>query len=135
MTLEEKGKIIPPPKMSLHLQTVSEAIQQWKGIIAASHWDLYDRSRVDGADFYVGNQELGHIHLNGEVHLATTDALCKPLVRAGLAEKFPYGAGWVLHRITNKTEAKHAVWLFNINYQRLTGVPLADILPQIATHV
>ena len=49
-------------------QSVSAEIQSWPGIIAATHWFLYDRTQVDGADFYVGEKELGHIHLDGELH-------------------------------------------------------------------
>ncbi len=66
MTLEEKGKFAPPPKMTPYPQMVSSAIQQWENVIAATHWDLYDRTKVDGSDFYVGKNELGHIHLDGQ---------------------------------------------------------------------
>jgi hypothetical protein len=51
MTLEEKGLIVPPPKMSAYPQMVSDTIQQWENVISASHWDLYENSKVDGQIF------------------------------------------------------------------------------------
>lgn len=137
MTLEEKGPISPPPQFALPIQTVSNALQTWGGLTAAAHWDLYDTALVDGADFYVGQEELGHIHLNGDVHLATINELRKPLVEAGLAQRFPFGGeyeGWVLYHIQSAETARHAIWLFHLNYLRLTGTPLADIINLISNH-
>jgi hypothetical protein len=81
MRLEEKGQILPPPVLSKYPQMVSEEIQKWSNIISATHWDLYDRTKVDGADFYVGKKELGHIHLDGWVHLATNKALAQVMLK------------------------------------------------------
>jgi hypothetical protein len=134
MTLEEKGKIAPPPIMTIYPQMVSVAIQQWKNVIAATHWDLYDNTKVDGADFYVGKNELGHIHLDGSVHLATTNELRIPLLENNLAKKFPYGGsyeGWVLLKITNEIDAKQAIWLFQLNYERLIGISIETLISKI----
>ena len=89
MKLADKGPMAPPPILSAYPQVVSAAIQQWKDIIAVAHWDLNDETKIDGADFYVGKDELGHIHLDGSVHLATVKELRVPLVNHKLAEKFP----------------------------------------------
>jgi hypothetical protein len=137
MTLEEKGKFAPPPKMTAYPQMVSNAIQQWENIIAATHWDLYDSTKVDGADFYVGKNELGHIHLNGYVHLATTTDLRIPLLKNNLAKKFPFGGeyeGWVQFKITSERDAKQAIWLFQLNYERLMGVSIETIISKINNH-
>ncbi|MEP6927245.1 MAG: luciferase family protein [Ginsengibacter sp.] len=61
---------MPPPALSKFPQQVLKEIQSWKDITAATHGDLYHRSKPEGADFYIGQDELGHIHLDGEVHLA-----------------------------------------------------------------
>jgi hypothetical protein len=90
MRLESKGEIRPPPKLKGPAQSVSLEIQSWPGIIAATHWFLYDRTQVDGADFYVGEKELGHIHLDGELHLFVTVGLRRRLIEAGLAEALPW---------------------------------------------
>ena len=62
---------------------------------------LLRNGQVDGADFYCGDEELGHIHLNGEVHLATSPAITRALIAAGAADRFPCaGAGeWITYRI------------------------------------
>jgi hypothetical protein len=134
MTLEEKGRIIPPPILAIYPQMVSDAIQQWKHIISATHWDLYDRTKVDGADFYAGEKELGHIHLDGSVHLATINELRIPLLENNLAKKFPYGGeyeGWVLFKISTEKEAQQAIWLFQLNYERLMGVSMETLISKI----
>ena len=63
MKLEEKGKIIPPPVLSKFSEIVSQEIQTWEGIISATHWEIWNRNKANGADFYFGELELGHIHL------------------------------------------------------------------------
>ena len=134
MTLEEKGPIMPPPVLSRYPQMASAIVQEWGGVISATHWDLHQRDRPDGADFYVGEEELGHIHLDGSVHLATTPELCKALLTAGLAKRFPYGgeySGWVLYNINSEESVQHAVWLFQLNYDRLKGAPVAELLNRV----
>ncbi len=137
MKLEEKGIFAPPPMLATYPQMVSSTIQQWGNVIAATHWHLYDSSKVDGADFYVEKKELGHIHLNGVVHLATTNELRIPLLKNNLAEKFPFGGeyeGWVQFKIATEADIKQAVWLFQINYDRLTGVSNEVLVSRIDNH-
>ena len=128
MKLEEKGKIIPPPVLDKYPQMVSVEIQKWENIIAATHWNLYNLQKPDGADFYVGEAELGHIHLDGWVHLVTTKELKKVFLKHKLAEKFPYGENWVMFEIRNEKDAKKAISLFRLNYDRLNGVPVEELL-------
>ena len=127
MRLESKGEIRPPPKLKGPAQAVSLQIQSWRGVISATHWYLYDRTQVDGADFYVGEKELGHIHLDGELHLGLTAGLCSQLVESGLAEAFPWGDDWVQAPISSRRDAQNALWLFRLGYDRLKGVPIAEL--------
>ena len=131
MTLEEKGPIKPPPELNRFPQQVSKEIQSWENIIAATHWDLYNRSKPDGADFYIGKEELGHIHLDGEVHLATGKELAAMLIKAGLGKKFPYGSDWVTSLIESAKDAAHAIWLFGLNYKRIKGEPVEALISEI----
>ena len=127
MKLNEKGPIKPAPLLAGPGQKTAEAIQSWPAIISATHWDLFNRSRVDGADFYVNDTELGHIHLNGEVHLAATEKLGTALLQRGLARPLPYGKAygdWVSFMIRTEADADHATWLFQLNYDRLRGVSM-----------
>jgi Family of unknown function (DUF5519) len=134
MKLEDKGPIQPPPALAGPGQQTAAAVQSWPAVIAATHWDLFNRTRVDGADFYVGEAELGHIHLNGEVHLAATHALGVPLLEQGLVSPLPYGqqrGDWVSFLIRTDADAAHATWLFQLNYDRLRGVPLAELTARL----
>src|SRR4029079_10337707 len=114
MLLKSKGEIQPPPKLKGPAQSVSREIQSWPGIIAATHWDFYDRDEVDGADFYVGEKELGHIHLDGELHLCLTVGLQKRLTEAGLAEPLRWADDCVQAPISNAKDARIALWLFRL---------------------
>jgi len=134
MSLTDKGPIAAPPILSRLLQGVSETIQLWDGVVAATHWHLYHPTRVDGADFYVDEEELGHIHLDGSVHLATTIAMRKALVARRLAQPFPYSGyiDWVQSTIRVPVDAELALWMFGMNHRRLCGTHEAELLAEIA---
>ena len=138
LKLEQKGVMQPPPVLPGPAEATSQSIQSWSGVIAATHWDLYRRKQVDGADFYVGEKELGHLHLDGEVHLATSPELGAMLTSNGLARRFAYSGnpyeGWVETSIHTPADAAHATWLFRLNYDRLQGIPLPVLLARIADH-
>ena len=131
MSLKQKGALRPPPILAEPFERVSQAIQGWPGIVAATHWHLSRNRQVDGADFYLALEEMGHLHLDGEVHLATNLELSVPLVKAGLARRFTYGgdyAGWVEMSIRTEADAEHAIWLFRLNYDRLCGQAASDLI-------
>jgi hypothetical protein len=86
---------------------------------------------VDGADFYMGEKELGHIHLDGWVHLATNKALAQVMLKNKLAEKFPYAQNWVMFSIAKKLDVKKAILLFQLNYDRLNGDPIDTLISKI----
>ena len=121
MKLQEKGNIIPPPTLSHSSEIVSQQIQKWEGIISATHWEIWDNNKPNGADFYVGELELGHIHLDDMLHIASTNQLSATLIKAKLAQKFPYAANWIQFKIKDEKTAKHAIWLFKLHYDKLCG--------------
>ena len=118
MPRSDKGVMALAPELEGPLQTVASAVAAWPGISASAHWHFYDRTRVDGVDFYLGQKELGHIHLDGSLHLATSPSLGKALVAGRLAQPFPYQRGWVCEDIYD-VGAKAAIALFRSNYERL----------------
>ncbi|MEO5571891.1 MAG: luciferase family protein [Bacteroidia bacterium] len=132
MKLQEKGKIIPPPVLSTYSEIVSKEIQSWQQIISATHWEIWDNNKPNGADFYVGEFELGHIHLDDMLHLASTKELSEALIKAGLAKKFPYGANWIQFKISDEKSARHAIWLFKLHYDKLLGADSAQLLRVIS---
>ena len=118
MARSDKGVLAPAPRLAGPLQTVAEAVAAWPGISASTHWHLFDRSRVDGVDFYLEEKELGHIHVDGSVHLATSPSLGKALVAERRARPFPYQRGWVCEDVQN-IGVTAAIALFRSNYERL----------------
>ena len=131
MKLTEKGPIIPPPTLSIYPQQVSAQIQGWKNITAATHWQLYDRTKPDGADFYVDEEELGHIHLNGEIHLAIGKDLADIMIEKKFGNKFPYGSNWITYLVKSENDASHAIWLFEMSYRRINGETLESLIEEI----
>ena len=134
MKLEEKGKIIPAPVLSKYPEIVSKEIQHWAGIISATHWEIWNRNKPNGADFYVGEKELGHIHLDGSVHIPSTKKFAKALINAGLAQKFPYGEDWVQYSISDNKSAAHAIWLFKLHYDFLNGTDAVNLMQTISDY-
>ena len=121
MERADKGAVASAPKLDGPLQAVAQAVIAWPGISATSHWHFYDRSRVDGIDFYLGEEELGHIHLDGSLHLATSPTLGKALIAERQALPFPYQRGWVCNDV-RAIGVQAAIALFRRNYERLQGV-------------
>jgi hypothetical protein len=118
MVRADKGPVAPPPLLDGPLGTVAAAVAEWPGIVATVHWDLFQPTVVDGIDFYLGEEELGHMHLDGDVHLATSAKLGAALVKEGAAKPFRWQRGWV-HAYVQRIGAEAAVALFRRNYDRL----------------
>jgi hypothetical protein len=131
MKLEDKGPVIAPPMLAGWAQKVSLEIQSWPAMISATHWQFGDPTQVDGVDFYVSEHELGHIHLDGMIHLVLSDAMKKAVMTAGFASPFRWDANFVQSPITDPPSAEHALWLFKLGYDRLSGVDEAILLQRI----
>ena len=130
MKLSEKGHFVPRP--SLHTaEPVAAALETWPDVQARTHWELGDETIVDGADFYVGEKELGHIHLYDEAHIAVPRSLRDALIEAGLAERFPWSPAFVVKKIPNAKAARDAEWLFALAYDRLKGATLDELLARV----
>ena len=130
--LRNEGPIQPPPMLKGLAQEVSAEVQAWPKMISVTHWQLGDSTRVDGVEFHVdGGGELGHIHLNGELHLALSRALRDELVAEELAEPFRWHRDWVTAPITKPDEAAQAAWLFRLGYDRLCSTPEEVLLSRI----
>ncbi|RYZ07390.1 MAG: hypothetical protein EOO73_12100 [Myxococcales bacterium] len=133
MRLAEKGRYAPPPPLPVHAQAVSSLLATWPGVHARTHWLLGDETRVDGADFYVDELELGHIHLGGEAHIAVAKPLRDALIKAGLASPFRWSQAFVVYPITTAAGVARAAALFELAYDHLRGVGTAELLARIAS--
>ncbi len=131
MKLAEKGRFSPPPKLPKHAQVVSQALSSWADVHARTHWLLGDESVVDGADFYVGDEEIGHLHLEGQAHIATGLVLRKALVTAKLAAPFRWSSKFVVHDIARVSDVEHALWLFRLAYDRARGASDEELVTRV----
>ena len=129
--LRNEGRIQPPPTLQGIAQSVSSELQSWPGTAAFTHWQLGDPTTIDGAEFHVDEHELGHIHLNGELHLALTDPLRKLLVERRLARPFRWVSSWVERPIASSTDAEQALWLFRLGYDRLRSATHDELAARI----
>ena len=116
----QKGPLGPPPALSAPLQQVADVVSAWPGIETTVHWHFSNKDQVDGVDFYWGEEELGHIHLDGSIHLATCPELGRNMIEEGVAEAFPYQRGWVEGNVM-EMGVEAAVGLFWRNYERYAG--------------
>ena len=113
-----KGPIAPPPALAGKLKAVADAVAAWPDVEATTHWRFDQPNRVDGVDFYIGMEELGHIHFDGSIHLATTPRLAAELVAEGLGQHFMWARGWTTASI-GRVGVERSVALFRRNYDRL----------------
>ena len=58
------------------------------GAVTCRHWHFNVHTRVNGVDLSVAADDLGHIHLDGEIQLATTPEQSAELVTEGLSRSF-----------------------------------------------
>ncbi len=135
MKLSEKGRDAPPPQLEPAAQHVSEALAKWAGVHARSHWLLGDEREVDGADFYFGEDELGHIHLDSQAHVMHARPVAEALIKAGLGRRFEWGRDVVVFEIRKQTDVAHALWLFELSYDRRRGSENAELLARISAYV
>ena len=133
--LRNAGPLKPASQLQGPAQDVSTELQSWPAMISATHWQLGDPTRVDGAEFHVEEGgELGHIHLDGEVHIALTKALRDQLVALNLAQPLIWDKAWVTAPVTSPEEAQKAIWLFRLGYDRLRSTPDETLFRRIGEH-
>lgn len=132
MKLSDKGHFASRPVLDGPAESVARSIEAWPAVHARTHWQLGDETIIDGADFYVGEQELGHLHLYAEAHIAMPRALREPLLAAKLARPFKWNGSFVVHRVRTAAEAQSTEWLFRLAYDHLRGVSLATLQQRIA---
>ncbi len=132
MKLAQKGSFAPPPRLPHAAQALSELLACWPRVHARTHWRLGDERFVDGADFYLEQDELGHLHLDGEAHVAVGEKLAAALVRAGLASRFRWSPAFVTHPIASEADVKHGAWLFQLRYDALEGAAEPELLDRVA---
>ena len=134
MKLAEKGRFAPPPKLEPEAQRVSDEVSGWAEVHARTHWQLGDESVVDGADFYLGQEELGHIHLDGEAHVMFPRSVADAVVSKKIATRLPWARTGTVVAIESAADAERALWLFRLSYDHRRGVAPAELIERVAAY-
>jgi hypothetical protein len=134
MKLADKGRYKPPPRLPRPAQEVSEAVASWPNVQARTHWLLGDEREVDGADFYVGDTELGHIHLDSEAHVVLPSKVATVLIKAKHGRSLPWSRSAVVFPITTAKDVEHALWLFRLSYDRRLGTLTGELLDRVSRY-
>lgn len=131
MKLAAKGRYAPPPVLPKHAQAVSEALAAWPDVHARTHWLLGDEREVDGADFYLDQDELGHLHLDGDAHVALSKRLRNASIGKGIAAPFAWNEAFVVRPIRRARDVAVATFLFRLAYDRLRGTPETELVARV----
>lgn len=119
--LSQKGLAAPRPKLRGAAEQLARELERWPGVIARAHWEIDDDTTVTGADFYLGEAELGHIHFGGEAHVPVGARAARKLLAAGKANRFPWSSAWVTWQLDTKADLAIARHLFELSRARVLG--------------
>ncbi len=133
MKLSDKGSFQPRPVLEGPAELVVRAVEKWTDVHARTHWELGDERIVDGADFYLGDRELGHVHLYAEAHVALPRNLADAVIAAKLALPFRWSASFVVKKIRSAADAEIAEQLFALAYDHLRGEAAETLTARIAS--
>ena len=128
MTRREKGRVAPPPRLSGAPQVVADAVAAMPGVVVQAHWQIGSQTEVNGSDFYVGEEELGHIHLDGEAHVPLGATVVKALVKARLARRFRWSDSFAA---VDAHDVDNAAWVFALRRQQIAGLGEDEMLSLI----
>jgi hypothetical protein len=129
MPRRDKGRVASPPKLPAAAQRVAEEVSALPGVTAQAHWEIGSQSAVNGTDFYVGEEELGHIHLDGEAHIPLGTALVRAVIAAKLGRRFRWNAGFV---VVDTVDRARALGLFALRHAQIRGATAKDLRAQLA---
>ena len=128
MSRQAKGRVAPPPRLEASAQVVADAVAALPGVVVQAHWEIGSQSEVNGTDFYVGEEELGHIHLDGEAHVPLGAAVVKALVKARLARRFRWSDSFAA---VDAHDVDNTVWVFALRRQQLAGLGEDEVMALI----
>ena len=128
MTRDAKGRVAPPPKLGPAAQQVADAVARMAGVTAQAHWEIGSQTDVNGTDFYVGQSELGHIHLDGEAHIPIGGAVAALLIRKKLARRFRWSGDFV---VVDTAAPETALKIFGLRHAQIAGASEAEIIAAI----
>lgn len=128
MSRKAKGRVATAPRLGARAQAVADVVAALPDVVVQAHWEIGSQTEVNGTDFYVGEDELGHIHLDGEAHVPVGKKLADVLIRAALAEPFPWSREFV---VVDTADAPLAAWVFGLRRAQIAGAKLAELTARV----
>ncbi len=119
MSRRQKGRVAPPPILHPAAQAVVDEVVRLPGVVAQAHWQIGSQTDVNGTDFYVGEEELGHIHLDGEAHIPLGPALVDLAIERGLGQRFRWSSTFVV--VDTDAAPAAALGLFAVRHAQIGG--------------
>jgi hypothetical protein len=129
MRRRDKGRVAPPPRLPAAAQRVADDVAALPGVTVQAHWEIGSQTDVNGTDFYIEEEELGHIHLDGEAHIPFSPALGRAVIAAKLARKFRWNAAFV---VVDTADRAVAFGLFALRHAELMGATNGELRARIA---
>ncbi|MBE7209448.1 MAG: DUF5519 family protein [Gluconacetobacter diazotrophicus] len=132
MKLRNQGPIQAAPRLEDHAGMLASTVESWPGVAAFTHWQPGSPGVVDGAEFHVGDDELGHVHLDATAHILMGRTITSLLSRKSLGKPPSWSDAWITHPVRSPADVRHGVWLFQLAYDRLRGASEDGLLMRIA---
>jgi hypothetical protein len=107
---------------------VADAVAALPDVVAQAHWEIGSQSEVNGVDFYVGEEELGHIHLDGEAHIPVGPKVARILVERGHAQAFRWSRAFV---VVDTADRDRALRIFELRRAQIDGVAERELLARL----
>ena len=124
MSRTAKGRVAKPPRLAPTAQAVVDVVATLPGVTVQAHWEIGSQTEVNGTDFYVGEEELGHIHLDGEAHIPVGRPLADVMIGARLARQFRWSREFV---VVDTADHEAAVWAFGLRHAQIDGAALETL--------
>jgi hypothetical protein len=132
MSRTAKGRVAPAPRLPPGAQAVADRIAALPGVSVQAHWEIGSQTEVNGTDFYVGEHELGHIHLDGEAHVPVGPDLARALIAQHLARRFRWSSAFVVVDTDAPDAHERAVAVFGLRRAQIAGLGEAELDAQLA---
>ena len=134
MQLRNPGPVQAAPTLDGYAGQLAENVRRLPGVTAYTHWRLGSPGVVDGAELHVGDPELGHIHLDGSVHIPLTAPLASLLVSKEFGQTPYWSNTWITIPVRSSQDVEHAAWLFCLAHARIEGALDTTIRDEIMRH-
>jgi hypothetical protein len=119
MSRQSKGRVAPAPRLGPAAQLVVDAVAALPSVSVQAHWEIGSQTEVNGTDFYVGEEELGHVHLDGEAHVPLGSSLAELVITNKLARRFRWSRDFV---VVDTKDPDRALWVFGLRRAQIDGV-------------